>query len=122
VGTGADDMAERKTNVSQFRHAEFLQRELARATEERDKATAKLDELAKEHDDAQTRMLEEHGVTLGQLQTTLGVVVVATEVLPKLVERVEKLEHFKGFLAGIAASFTFIGTLIGAAATFIWRR
>ena len=108
-------MVERKTNASQFEGINALQRDIERLTKERDY-------LAKDRENAQTKLLEEHGITLKEMTTTLALLVDRTKDLPELGKRVTRLESWKVYLAGIASAFTFIGTLIGAAITLMFRR
>ena len=119
------EMAEARTNVKQFEHSEALQQELARMTEERDKATAKLDALAKSQADKQTKLLEDHGESLAQVLTTLAVLESSTKDLPATFKcintRLTLLERWKTWVAGIVFAFTSLGGAIGATAAFIWR-
>ena len=108
-------MVERRTNVSQFAGVNALQKDIERLTKERDA-------LARERENSQTKLLEEHSVTLKEMTTTLALLVDRTKDLPKLGERVTRLESWKVYLAGIASAFTFIGTLIGGGLTLMFRR
>jgi len=108
-------MTERRTNVSQFEGVNALQKDIERLTKERDA-------LARERENSQTKLLEEHSVTLKEMTTTLALLVDRTKDLPKLGERVTRLESWKVYLAGIASAFTFIGTLIGGGLTLMFRR
>jgi len=108
-------MLERRTNVSQFEGVNALQKDIERLTKERDA-------LAKERENSQTKLLEEHGVALEALKSQLGLLIERTKDLPDLSKRVLRLESWKVYLAGIASAFTFIGTLIGGALTLMFRR
>ena len=108
-------MVERMTNVSQFDGVNALQKDIERLTKERDA-------LAKERENSQTRLLEEHSITLKEMTTTLALLVDRTKNLPELGKRVTRLESWKVYLSGIASAFTLIGTLIGAAITLMFRR
>ena len=99
-------MGERRTNISQFSEVNALQRDIERLTKERD-------ELAKERENAQTRLLEEHGVALDAMKTTLDLLVERTKDLPDISKRVTRLESWKAFIGGIAAAFTMIGGGVG---------
>ena len=108
-------MVERKTNVSQFAGVNALAKRIEELTKERD-------ELTKQRQDSQTRLLEEHGATLEHLETTLQLLVERTKDLPDVFKRVSKLEAWRVYLAGIASAFTFIGTVIGAVLTMMFRK
>lgn len=99
-------MVERKTNISQFAGVNALQKDIERLTKERDA-------LAKERENAQTRLLEEHGVALAEMKTTLDLLVERTKDLPDISKRVTRLESWKAFIGGIAAAFTMIGGAVG---------
>ena len=99
-------MVERRTNVSQFAGVNALQKDIERLTKERDA-------LAKEREDAQTRLLEEHGVALAEMKTTLDLLVERTKDMPDISKRVTRLESWKAFIGGIAAAFTMIGGAVG---------
>ena len=99
-------MVERRTNVSQFAGVNALQKDIERLTKERDA-------LAKEREDAQTRLLEEHGVALAEMKTTLDLLVERTKDMPDISKRVTRLESWKAFIGGIAAAFTMIGGAAG---------
>ena len=99
-------MVERRTNISQFAGVNALQRDIERLTKERDA-------LAKERENSQTRLLEEHGVALAEMKTTLDLLVERTKDLPDISKRVTRLESWKAFIAGIAAAFTMIGGAVG---------
>ena len=99
-------MVERRTNISQFAGVNALQKDIERLTKERDA-------LAKEREDAQTRLLEEHGVALAEMKTTLDLLVERTKDLPDISKRVTRLESWKAFIGGIAAAFTMIGGAVG---------
>ena len=99
-------MVERRTNISQFAGVNALQKDIERLTKERD-------ELAKERENAQTRLLEEHGVALADMKTTLDLLVERTKDLPDISKRVTRLESWKEFVGGIAAAFTMIGGAVG---------
>ena len=115
VGGVGIKMVERRTNVSQFAGVNALKKDIERLTKERDA-------LAKERENSQTRLLEEHGVSLEALKSQLGLLIERTKDLPDLSKRVLRLESWKVYLAGIASAFTFIGTLIGGALTLMFRR
>ena len=99
-------MVERRTNISQFAGVNALQRDIERLTKERDA-------LAKERENAQTRLLEEHGVALAEMKTTLDLLVERTKDMPDISKRVTRLESWKAFIGGIAAAFTMIGGAVG---------
>ena len=99
-------MVERRTNVSQFAGVNALQKDIERLTKERDA-------LAKDRENAQTRLLEEHGVALDEMKTTLDLLVERTKDLPDISNRVTRLESWKAFIGGIAAAFTMIGGTVG---------
>ena len=99
-------MVERRTNISQFAGVNALQKDIERLTKERDA-------LAKEREDAQTRLLKEHGVALDAMKTTLDLLVERTKDLPDISKRVTRLESWKAFIGGIAAAFTMIGGGVG---------
>ena len=99
-------MVERRTNISQFAGVNALQKDIERLTKERD-------ELAKARENAQTRLLEEHGVALADMKTTLDLLVERTKDLPDISKRVTRLESWKAFIGGIAAAFTMIGGAVG---------
>ena len=99
-------MVESRTNISQFAGVNALQKDIERLTKERD-------ELAKERENAQTRLLEEHGVALADMKTTLDLLVERTKDLPDISKRVTRLESWKEFVGGIAAAFTMIGGAVG---------
>jgi hypothetical protein len=99
-------MVERRTNISQFAGVNALQKDIERLTKERDA-------LAKERENAQTRLLEEHGVALAEMKTTLDLLVERTKYLPDISKRVTRLESWKEFVGGIAAAFTMIGGAVG---------
>lgn len=99
-------MVERRTNISQFAGVNALQKDIERLTKERD-------ELAKERENAQTRLLEEHGVALAEMKTTLDLLVERTKDMPDISKRVTRLESWKAFIGGIAAAFTMIGGAVG---------
>ena len=99
-------MVERRTNISQFADVNALQKDIERLTKERDA-------LAKERENAQTRLLEEHGVALAEMKTTLDLLVERTKDMPDISKRVTRLESWKAFIGGIAAAFTMIGGAVG---------
>ena len=99
-------MVERRTNISQFAGVNALQKDIERLTKERDA-------LAKERENAQTRLLEEHGVALAEMKTTLDLLVERTKDLPDISKRITRLESWKAFIGGIAAAFTMIGGAVG---------
>jgi hypothetical protein len=99
-------MVERRTNISQFAGVNALQKDIERLTKERD-------ELAKARENAQTRLLEEHGVALAEMKTTLDLLVERTKDMPDISKRVTRLESWKAFIGGIAAAFTMIGGAVG---------
>ena len=111
-------MAERETNINQFARVNALQKDIERLTKERDA-------LAKERENSQTRLLEEHGEALAELKTSVALVVDRTKDLPILIkginDRVDKLEKLKTFVAGVAFSFTSIGTLLGWGLCFLFK-
>jgi flagellar motility protein MotE (MotC chaperone) len=106
---------ERRTNVSQFEGVNALQKDIERLTKERD-------DLARKREDSQTQLLKDHSVTLADMKTTLDLLVERTKDLPKLAERVTRLESWKQFVAGIAAAFTMIGSVIGFIGGLIFTR
>jgi isoaspartyl peptidase/L-asparaginase-like protein (Ntn-hydrolase superfamily) len=89
----------RRPNSAQFQNARVL--------------AERIEQLTKERQEAQTQMLEAHGRALGEVQTTLSLLVERTENLSKLTERVTVLEKWKAFMAGVAAAFTMIGGTVG---------
>ena len=99
-------MVERRTNISQFAGVNALQKDIERLTKERDA-------LAKERENAQTRLLEEHGGSLAEMKTTLDLLVERTKDMPDISKRVMRLESWKAFIGGIAAAFTMIGGAVG---------
>lgn len=99
-------MVESRTNISQFAGVNALQKDIERLTKERDA-------LAKERENAQTRLLEEHGVALAEMKTTLDLLVERTKDMPDISKRVTRLESWKAFIGGIAAAFTMIGGAVG---------
>ena len=99
-------MVEHRTNISQFAGVNALQKDIERLTKERDA-------LAKERENAQTRLLEEHGVALAEMKTTLDLLVERTKDMPDISKRVTRLESWKAFIGGIAAAFTMIGGAVG---------
>ena len=99
-------MVERRTNISQFAGVNALQKDIERLTKERDA-------LAKDRENAQTRLLEEHGVALAEMKTTLDLLVERTKDMPDISKRVTRLESWKAFIGGIAAAFTMIGGAVG---------
>ena len=99
-------MVERRTNISQFAGVNALQQDIERLTKERDS-------LAKDRENAQTRLLEEHSVALSGMKTTLDLLVERTKDMPDISKRVTRLESWKAFIGGIAAAFTMIGGAVG---------
>ena len=99
-------MVERRTNISQFAGVNALQKDIERLTKERDS-------LAKDRENAQTRLLEEHSVALSGMKTTLDLLVERTKDMPDISKRVTRLESWKAFIGGIAAAFTMIGGAVG---------
>jgi hypothetical protein len=67
-----EKMLERRTNVSQFEGVNALQKDIERLTKERDA-------LAKERENSQTKLLEEHGVALEALKSQLGLLIERTK-------------------------------------------
>lgn len=108
-------MAERRTNVSQFASVNALQKDIERLTKERDA-------LARERENAQTKLLEEHGVALVQVQETLTLLVERTKDFPDLLKRVSRLESWKTYLMGIASAFTFLGAILGSVGALLVKK
>ncbi len=108
-------MAEHETNINQFAEVNALAKRIEELTKQRD-------ELAKERQDSQTRLLEEHGVALASLEKSVALLVDRTKDLGEMCKRITRLESWKVYLAGIASAFTFIGALIGGALTLMFRR
>jgi hypothetical protein len=112
-------MVERRTNVSQFAGVNALQKDIERLTKERDA-------LAKERENSQTKMLEEHGVTLGEMKITLKTLVDSANQLPEVIEgikeRLTKLEKWKIWQSGFAAAWGIMGAGIGFIVTLIFGR
>jgi translation elongation factor EF-1alpha len=103
---------ERRMNASQFEGVNTLARRIDALTKERDA-------LTKDRENTQTKLLEDHTATLASMQTTLALIVERTKDLPKLGDRVTKLESWKAFVGGIAASFTILGGSIGWVVGFL---
>ena len=99
-------MIDGRKNGNQFDRVNVLQRDIERLTKERDS-------MATERQNAQTRLLEEHGVALADMKTTLDLLVERTTDLPDISKRVTRLESWKAFVGGIAAAFTMIGGTVG---------
>jgi 50S ribosomal subunit-associated GTPase HflX len=103
-------MVDRRTNVSQFDGVNALQKDIERLTKERDA-------LAKERENAQTKLLEEHGTTLAGLKTDLALLVAATKDLPTVIEgintRLTAQEKWKILMTGYAAAFGIMGAFLG---------
>jgi hypothetical protein len=59
------------------------------------------------------------------MKTTLDLLVERTKDLPTVIkginDRVDKLEKWKTFVAGVAFSFTSIGTLLGWGLSFLFK-
>jgi len=108
-------MVERRTNASQFAGVNAIAKRIEELTKERD-------ELTKERQNSQTKLIEEHGVILAEVQTTLTLLVERTKNLPALTADVSKLKMWKSYLAGIASAFTLFGAFIGWAETSWFRR
>ena len=99
-------MDDSRTNDAQFAGVNALQKDIERLTKERDS-------LAKDRENAQTRLLEEHSVALSGMKTTLDLLVERTKDMPDISKRVTRLESWKAFIGGIAAAFTMIGGMVG---------
>lgn len=108
-------MADHETNVSQFAGVNALAKRIEELTKQRD-------DLTKERQESQTKLLEEHGVALANMERTLSLLVDRTKDFEEMSKRITRLESWKVYLAGIASAFTFIGTLIGGALTLMFRR
>lgn len=110
-------------NVKQFEESYALQKEIEKVTKERDEVTAKLDKLAKKQEDAQTEMLEEHGIALAEMKITLATVVVNIKDLPRTLEiintRLTAQEKWKSWLGGNISAFGIIGVFLGFIVTLI---
>ena len=119
-------MVECRPTVGQFAESNTLQKRIEELTKERDAATSKLDLLAKMQEDAQTKMLEEHGVALGEMKITLKALVYSAEQLPEVIEgikeRLTKLEKWKIWQSGFAAAWGIMGAGIGFIVTLIFGR
>ena len=74
-------MVERRTNVSQFAGVSALQKDIERLTKERDA-------LAKERENSQTKLLEEHSESLAELKTSLALIVDRTKNLPTSIQEI----------------------------------
>jgi hypothetical protein len=81
-----------------------------------------IERLQKEREGNQTQLLRDHGIALEELKESMILVVERTKDLPELVKRVSRLEQWKVFIGGIAASFTSIGAIIGWLISFLSRR
>lgn len=81
-----------------------------------------IERLQKEREGNQTQLLRAHGVALEELSKSMILVVERTKDLPELVKRVSRLEQWKVFIGGIAASFTSIGAIIGWLISFLSKR
>ena len=108
-------MAEHETNQNQFAGVNALAKRIEELTKERD-------ELTRARQDSQTKLLQEHGVDLAVVKGQLVLLVERTKDLPDVMKRVSKLESWKVYLAGIVSSVMFIGSLIGAMLTLVFRR
>ena len=113
-----DKMVERRTNASEFAGVNALQKDIERLTKERDA-------FAKERENAQTRLLEEHTTTLAGLKTDLALLVVATKDLPAAIEklntRLTAQEKWKILMTGYAAAFGIMGAFLGWVTSLIFR-
>lgn len=98
-----------------FQSAHDLAKEIERLQKERDA-------LLLEREGNQTQLLRAHGVALEELSRSMILVVERTKDLPDLVKRVSRLEQWKVFIGGIAASFTSIGAIIGWLISFLSKR
>jgi hypothetical protein len=111
-------MIDRRKNGNQFDGVNALQKDIERLTKERDS-------MARERENAQTKLLEEHGEALAELKISVALVVDRTKDLPTVIQgindRVSKLEKWKTFVAGIAFSFTSIGTILGWGLSFLFK-
>ena len=111
-------MVERRTNVSQFAGVNALQKDIERLTKERDA-------FAKERENSQTKLLEEHGAALAELKTALTLVVERTDGLPKVIEsikdRLTAQEKWKILMTGYAAAFGIMGAFLGWVTNLIFR-
>ena len=111
-------MVERRTNVSQFEGVNALQKDIERLTKERDA-------LAKERENSQTKLLEEHGASLAALKTDLTLLVERTKDLPAAIEglnnRLTAQERWKMLMTGYAAAFGIMGAFLGWVINFIFR-
>jgi hypothetical protein len=81
-----------------------------------------IERLQKEREGNQTQLLRDHGIALEELKESMILVVERTKDLPELVKRVSRLEQWKVFIGGIAASFTSIGAIIGWLISFLSKR
>ena len=81
-----------------------------------------IERLQKEREGNQTQLLRDHGIALEELKESMILVVERTKDLPDLVKRVSRLEQWKVFIGGIAASFTSIGAIIGWLISFLSKR
>jgi hypothetical protein len=100
-----NQVEQRRTNSGQFQSARAL--------------AERIEEMTRERQQAQTRILEEHTQKLADVQTTLSLLVERTQDLPDLVKRVGVLERWKAFVGGIAAVCTIAGGSVGWFVGFI---
>ncbi len=111
-------MAEHQTNINQFTGVNALAKRIEELTKERDA-------LAKERENSQTRLLEEHGVALAALKTDLTLMVERTKDLPAAIERLNTRltaqERWKILMTGYAAAFGIMGAFLGWVTNLIFR-
>jgi DNA repair exonuclease SbcCD ATPase subunit len=111
-------MEERRTNVSQFDGVNALAKRIEELTRQRD-------ELTKDRQDSQTKLLEEHGAALAALKTDLTLMVERTKDLPAAIEglntRLTAQERWKILMTGYAAAFGIMGAFLGWVTNLIFR-
>ena len=95
-----------RNDTSQFDGVNALAKRIEELTKERD-------DLTRQREEAQTKLLIDHSLALTDLKTSLALLVEQTKEFPDLAKRVGKLETWKAFVAGIAAAFTMIGGSVG---------
>jgi len=109
-------MEEHRSNDRQFAGVNTLQKRIEELTKERDS-------LDKDRQDAQTRMLEDHGLALAEMKITLATVVANIKDLPRTLEvintRLTAQEKWKSWLGGNISAFGIIGVFLGFIVTLI---
>ncbi len=81
-------MAEHETNINQFAGVNALAKRIEELTKQRD-------EFAKDRQNSQTRLLEEHGVALADMKTTLDLLVSAQSTYLTYPDESHGLNHGK---------------------------